>query len=149
MYIFTWITEFNYENGVINGKANIKGTNGDKEACVYVKGVKHGPATYFWKAGHREDFQYDQGVKNGKAILKGASGACREGTKKNGKWHGSARFTSQDGETKDEKWDMGRKIWNKITNNFLTKSVYLVPSFTLNSVSPCSSDIFVRKYQKP
>ena len=45
--------EFNYENGVVTGKATIKGSNGDKEACVYVKGVKHGPATYFWKAGHR------------------------------------------------------------------------------------------------
>ena len=29
------------------------GSNGDKETCVFVNGVKHGPATYFWKVGHR------------------------------------------------------------------------------------------------
>ena len=31
----------------------ITGSNGDKETCVFVNGTKHGPATYYWKAGHR------------------------------------------------------------------------------------------------
>ena len=29
------------------------GSNGDKETCIFVNGAKHGPATYYWKAGHR------------------------------------------------------------------------------------------------
>ena len=75
--------ELSYEDGVVNGKATIKGmhhsvcrgaglntntfyindcfltnskflgSNGDKETCVFVNGTKHGPATYHWKAGHR------------------------------------------------------------------------------------------------
>ena len=41
------------QDGSVNGKATIKGSNGDKETCSYVNGVKQGPATYFWKAGHK------------------------------------------------------------------------------------------------
>jgi hypothetical protein len=38
---------------VVHGKASIKGNNGDREICNFVKGVKHGQATYIWKAGHK------------------------------------------------------------------------------------------------
>jgi len=95
----------------VNGKATIKGSNGDKEICSYVNGVKQGPATYFWKAGHKEDFTYDKaGAKTGPATLVGASGATRKGNKKDGQWHGATTFKSADGETKKERWENGRKV---------------------------------------
>ena len=30
------------------------------EECNYVNGVKHGKATYYWKAGHKEEFLYEK-----------------------------------------------------------------------------------------
>ena len=46
--------EFSYdEDGFVHGKAAVTGANGDREECSYNRGVKQGPATYHWKAGHR------------------------------------------------------------------------------------------------
>ena len=36
------------------------------EECNYVNGVKHGKATYYWKAGHKEEFLYE---KVGKILI--------------------------------------------------------------------------------
>ena len=47
--------QIDYADGVVHGQAKIVGANGDKEICTYVKGVKQGPAKYFWKAGHKYD----------------------------------------------------------------------------------------------
>ena len=51
--------EFEYSDGVVHGPAKIKG-GGDMEECCYVNGVKHGKATYYWKAGHKEEFLYEK-----------------------------------------------------------------------------------------
>ena len=34
------------------------------EDCNYVNGVKHGKATYYWKAGHKEEFLYEKVSEN-------------------------------------------------------------------------------------
>ena len=34
------------------------------EDCNYVNGVKHGKATYYWKAGHKEEFLYEKVCNN-------------------------------------------------------------------------------------
>ena len=39
------------------------------EECNYVNGVKHGKATYYWKAGHKEEFLYE---KVGKILIQSA-----------------------------------------------------------------------------
>ena len=44
---------------MVHGPAKIKG-GGDMEECCYVNGVKHGKATYYWKAGHKEEFLYEK-----------------------------------------------------------------------------------------
>ena len=75
-----------FENGLRNGKGELKFVNGDKYVGMFKDDVREGKGVYYWKDGSRWEGEFKNNVMNGNGMYYAIDGDTFEANYENGEY---------------------------------------------------------------